>query len=315
MSSNDLQSKTAVLYSSDAPNEEQERRFRNFIKTRYGEDCDFRWERSDAFPGGFRLEVGQEVYDWSVGGRFQQLRDTLVKVPTRNGNIIPLIKETIRTWTPEALAQAMLELQRIGAENINLVTPTPHVDGILTAIDRAKADGLTLPIVYNTNGYLSVDTVDKLRNHVDIWLPDFKYHDQRLADRFSAAPHYFETALAAIGRMLESSGQLELDETGRAKKGVLIRHLVLPACVYDTRDVLLAVRDHFGVDTYLSLMHQFTPQPDGKAPLNRRLTKREYENAVSACLDLGFTRVYIQEAVSATFAYTPEFSSEVSVQP
>ena len=218
-------------------------------------------------------------------------------------------------FTPEALAQAMLELQRIGAENINLVTPTPHVDGILTAIDRAKADGLTLPIVYNTNGYLSVDTVDKLRNHVDIWLPDFKYHDQRLADRFSAAPHYFETALAAIGRMLESSGQLELDETGRAKKGVLIRHLVLPACVYDTRDVLLAVRDHFGADTYLSLMHQFTPQPDGKAPLNRRLTKREYENAVSACLDLGFTRVYIQEAVSATFAYTPEFSSEVSVQP
>ncbi|MBQ1421496.1 MAG: F0F1 ATP synthase subunit alpha [Firmicutes bacterium] len=114
MSSNDLQSKTAVLYSSDAPNEEQERRFRNFIKTRYGEDCVFRWERSDAFPGGFRLEVGQEVYDWSVGGRFQQLRDTLVKVPTRNGNIIPLIKETIRTWTPEALAQEIGVVTSVG---------------------------------------------------------------------------------------------------------------------------------------------------------------------------------------------------------
>ena len=77
--------------------------------------------------------------------------------------------------------------------------------------------------------------VDKLKNHVDIWLPDFKYHDQRLADRFSSAPRYFETALAAIGRMLEVSGQLDLDESGRAKKGVLIRHLVLPACVFDTR--------------------------------------------------------------------------------
>ena len=197
---------------------------------------------------------------------------------------------------------------------VNLVTPTPHVNGILRALDMARNDGLSLPIVYNTNGYLSVYTVDKLKNHVDIWLPDFKYHDQRLADRFSSAPHYFETALTAIGRMLEVSGQLDLDESGRAKKGVLIRHLVLPACVFDTRDVLSAIKTHFGTDTYLSLMHQFTPQPDGKAPLNRRLTKREYESAVTACLDMGFTRVYIQDALSATFAYTPDFSDKVSVQ-
>lgn len=219
-----------------------------------------------------------------------------------------------QTFTPEALAAAMLELQQIGAENINLVTPTPHVNGICRAIDLAKESGLSLPIVYNTNGYLSVDTVDKLSGYVDIWLPDFKYHDQRLADRFSAAPHYFETALSAIERMLSQSGQLTLDENGCAEKGVLVRHLVLPACVYDTRDVLAAIAAHFGTDTYLSLMHQFTPQPDAKAPLNRPLTKREYENAVEACLSLGFTRVYIQEALSATFAYTPDFSDEVSVQ-
>ena len=219
-----------------------------------------------------------------------------------------------QTFTPSALADAMLELQRLGAHNINLVTPTPHVNGILRAINDAKGRGLTLPIVYNTNGYLTVDTVDKLSGYVDIWLPDFKYHDQRLADRFSGAPHYFQTALLAIGRMLEQSGHLILDEYERAKKGVLIRHLVLPGCVYDTRDVLTAIRDRFGTDTYLSLMHQFTPQPDGKAPLNRRLTGREYENAVEACLSLGFTRVFIQEGRSATFAYTPAFSNEVSVQ-
>ncbi len=217
-------------------------------------------------------------------------------------------------FTPEELAKAMLELQRMGAENINLVTPTPHADGICRALDLAKNNGLSLPIVYNTNGYLSVGTVDKLSSHVDIWLPDFKYHDQRLADRFSAAPKYFETALSAIRRMLECSGQLTLDENGRAKKGVLIRHLVLPGCVFDTRDVLSAIAEQFGTDTYLSLMHQFTPQPDGKAPLNRRLTKREYENAVEACLNLGFSRVYIQEEQSATFAYTPDFSNHVSVQ-
>ena len=217
-------------------------------------------------------------------------------------------------FTPASLAKAMLELQALGAQNINLVTPTPHVNGILRTLDLAKEGGLTLPIVYNTNGYLSVDTVDKLSNYVDIWLPDFKYHDQRLADRFSSAPRYFETALASIGRMLEHSGQLQTDETGRASKGVLIRHLVLPGCVYDTRDVLASIAAHFGTETYLSLMHQFTPQPDAKAPLNRRLTKREYENAVEACLSLGFSRVYIQEALSATFAYTPDFSNEVSVQ-
>jgi len=217
-------------------------------------------------------------------------------------------------FTPETLAQAMLELQAIGAQNINLVTPTPHVNGICRALDIAKDAGLTLPIVYNTNGYSSVETVDKLSGYVDIWLPDFKYHDQRLADRFSSAPRYFETALAAINRMLTHRGQLVLDETGHAKKGVLIRHLVLPGCVFDTRDVLSAIADHFGTDTYLSLMHQFTPQPDGKAPLNRRLTEREYENAVDACLSLGFTRVYIQEENSATFAYTPAFSDEVTVQ-
>lgn len=219
-----------------------------------------------------------------------------------------------QAFSPEELAKAMLKLQAIGAENINLVTPTPHVYSILQALDIARNGGLILPIVYNTNGYLTVETVDKLEQYVDIWLPDFKYHDQRLADRFSAAPKYYETALAAIGRMLEYGGQLTLDETGLAKKGVLIRHLVLPGCVYDTRDVLAAIAAHFGTDVHLSLMHQFTPQPDGKAPLNRRLTRREYENATEACLDLGFTRVYIQEEQSATFAYTPAFSDMVTVQ-
>ena len=217
-------------------------------------------------------------------------------------------------FSPDELASAMLELQGIGAENINLVTPTPHVEGICRAIALAKERGLRLPILYNTNGYLTVDTVDKLSEYVDIWLPDLKYHDQRLADRFSSAPHYFDTAIAAIGRMLSHTGQLALDDAGRAKKGVLIRHLVLPACVYDTRDILLAIAERFGTETYLSLMRQFTPQPDGKAPLNRRLTRREYDNAVDACLRLGFTRVYLQEAESASFAYTPAFSDRVTVQ-
>ena len=114
MSSNENINKTAILYSLEAPNEEQTQKFEKFIAARYGEGIEFKWEKSQAFPGGFRLEVGNEVYDWSVGGRFQQLRDTLVKVPKTNGNIIPLIKETIKSWTPEALAQEVGIVTTVG---------------------------------------------------------------------------------------------------------------------------------------------------------------------------------------------------------
>ena len=104
----------AKIYSAVSPDKGQFARFEKFIENKYGEGVELEWVESDAFPGGFRLEVGSDVYDWSVGGRFQQLRDTLVKVPTRNGNIIPLIKETIKTWTPEALAQEVGVVTTVG---------------------------------------------------------------------------------------------------------------------------------------------------------------------------------------------------------
>ena len=105
---------TAMLYSKVRPDEKQQARFDKFLKNKYGEDIVMEWTESDAFPGGFRLEVGSDIYDWSVGGRFRQLRDTLVKVPTTNGNIIPLLKETINTWTPEALAEQVGEVKTVG---------------------------------------------------------------------------------------------------------------------------------------------------------------------------------------------------------
>lgn len=115
MNNNDKQkANRAVLFSSEKPDEKQTERFKAFIAKKYGDDIEFVWEKNDAFPEGFRLEVGSEVYDWSVGGRFRQLRDTLVKVPTKNGNIIPLLKETVRQWTPEALAQEVGEVTTIG---------------------------------------------------------------------------------------------------------------------------------------------------------------------------------------------------------
>lgn len=105
---------SAVLYSAVEPSKEQQKRFGNFLKNKYGQDVSLEWVRSDAFPGGFRMEVGNDIYDWSVGGRFRQLRDTLVKVPTDNGNIIPLLKESIESWTPEALAEQVGEVTTVG---------------------------------------------------------------------------------------------------------------------------------------------------------------------------------------------------------
>lgn len=213
-------------------------------------------------------------------------------------------------FTPAELSDAMLKLQDMGAHNINLVTPTPYTEGICRALSLARENGLCLPVVYNTNAYMTVDTVKRLGEYVDIWLPDFKYHDQRLADTFSSAPHYFETAFSAIQAMYAASGPLITGESGMAKKGVLIRHLVLPGCVYDTREILSAVCEVFGKEAPLSLMHQYTPPEGMKTPLNRRLTEREYDTALSWAVALGMENVYTQEAASATFAYTPLFGNK-----
>lgn len=213
-------------------------------------------------------------------------------------------------FTPEELSESLLKLQDMGTHNINLVTPTPHTAGICRALSLAKTAGLHLPIVCNTNSYMTMDTVQRLGEFVDIWLPDLKYHDQRLADAFSAAPRYFETAFSAIKTMYALSGPLTLDNNGIAKKGVLIRHLVLPGCVYDTREILTAVAEAFGKGTPLSLMRQYTPPEGMKAPLNRRLTSREYGVALDWTIGLGMDNIYTQEAASASFVYTPPFGDK-----
>ena len=148
---------------------------------------------------------------------------------------------------------------------------------------------------------------------MDIWLPDLKYFDPQLSKAFSAAADYFETAIAAITEMYACSGPLRLEDNGLAKTGVLIRHLVLPGCIYDTRKILSVISEHFGADAPVSLMCQYTPREDLKAPLNRRLTLREYENAIDHAIALGMTNVFTQEAESATFAYTPEFSDHIEI--
>ena len=192
----------------------------------------------------------------------------------------------------DRLADVMLQLQSMGAHNINLVTPTPHRDAIVAALKKAKLNGLTIPVLYNTNSYESVETVRSYEGLVDLYLPDLKYRDERIARRFSKAVDYFPTAMNAIEEMIRQVGFMQLDENGIATRGVRIRHLVLPGCVFDTRAILDAIASRFGTDCPLSLMSQYTPIPSCTVPpLNRRLTQREYETALDYCLSDGRAHV------------------------
>ena len=212
------------------------------------------------------------------------------------------------------LVDIMLKLQSLGAHNINLVTPTPHRDTLTEALRLAKENGLSIPVVYNTNAYETVETIRAFDGLVDIYLPDLKYVDPRLSLKFSRASDYFDTAIEAIGEMIRQVGFMQTDADGIAKKGVRIRHLVLPGCVYDTRNVLDAIKDRFGVDCPISLMSQFTPIPECTIkPLDRPLTQREYENALAYCISLGFTNVYMQELSSVGRSFTPPFSDHISL--
>lgn len=219
---------------------------------------------------------------------------------------------TGKPFTPEALTALYFSLEARGAHNINLVTPAPHLAAIIPSLRMAKREGLKIPVVYNTNAYETVAAIQSLDGLVDIYLPDLKYKSDLLSTRFSNADGYFETAVAAIAEMVRQRGNLALDESGIAASGVLIRHLVLPGCVFDTRDILKEVAARFSPDTYLSLMRQYAPTGNvTKPPLNRKVTNREYENALSFALSCGFSNVYIQDRASADLCYTPAFINSI----
>ncbi len=212
----------------------------------------------------------------------------------------------------ERLSQTMLKLQSLGAHNINLVTPTPHRDILIPALQLAKSQGLSIPVVYNTSSYETSETIRAFDGLIDIYLPDLKYYNETLALRFSHAPNYNTVALEAIREMVRQVGPMQTDSSGIAVKGVRIRHLVLPGCVFDTRAILDQIVEVFGKDMPLSLMSQYTPIPSCKEPpLSRRLTKQEYHSAVEYCIQLGFTDVFCQGLDSACSEYTPPFSDQV----
>ena len=191
------------------------------------------------------------------------------------------------------LAGIMITLQKEGCHNINLITPSHVVPQIMAALALAIEDGLNIPLVYNTGGYDSIDTLRLLEGVIDIYMPDFKYWDEKVAERFSKVKDYPRVVKAAIKEMHRQVGDLILDERGIAKRGLLVRHLVLPDGLAGTRDVLRFLAKEVSPHTYVNIMGHYRPCGEAQKypPLNRRIKKIEYEEAIRIAREEGISRI------------------------
>lgn len=218
-----------------------------------------------------------------------------------------------KTITVERLSEIFLELQEKGAANINLVTPTHYVLQIIEALDLARKEGLSLPIVYNTSGYEKPETIRMLDGYVDVYLPDFKYMESELAAAYSGAPDYPKYVKAALKEMLHQTGNIQIDkDTGMIQKGVIVRHLVLPGHVKNSKAVIKYLLETYQDQILISIMNQYTPMPQvsGDPLLSRKVTKREYEKVIDYALELGMEDGFIQEGEAAKESFIPEFDCE-----
>lgn len=213
----------------------------------------------------------------------------------------------------EELADIFIEQQNKKVENINLVTPTMYIYHIIEAIKIARKKGLNIPIVHNTNGYENVETIKKLNGYIDIYLPDLKYYDNDLAFKYSGVKNYFENATEAIKEMYNQVGTPVLDENGIMKKGVIIRHLVLPNNLQNSKDVLKWINDNIDNKVFVSVMAQYFPTHRAKdfPELNRKLTKEEYEEIENFLYSLNLDNGYIQELGEHEEEYVPDFEKNI----
>ena len=210
------------------------------------------------------------------------------------------------------LKEIFLELQNQGANNINLVTGSHYIPQIAEALRLAKQVGLHIPVVYNTGGYEKIETLRILDGLVDIYLPDMKYTSKELSKEYSNAEDYFEVAAMALDEMVRQVGEPEFDDRGYFKKGVIVRHLVLPGSTKDSKAVLEYLYHTYGDRIYISIMNQYTPMEQIKNHplLRRKVTKREYQKVIDYALSLGWQNGFIQEGETAKDSFIPGFDGE-----
>ena len=209
----------------------------------------------------------------------------------------------------ERLAEIFLEQQTRGFHNVNLVSAAQFIPQVAKALKLAKEKGLSIPVVYNSNGYESITGLKMLEGLVDIYLPDFKYWNDDLGLEYSRCPHYRETAAAAILEMRKQVGPDILDGNGIMQKGIILRHLVLPGQYKDSMKILDWIKEDLGENTFVSLMSQYTPMYQAKEikTLSRKLTTFEYDKVVDHFLKIGLKNGFMQKRSSATSEYTPAF--------
>ena len=211
--------------------------------------------------------------------------------------------------TTERFATLMLELQDRGVHNINLVSPTQYADKIRDAIDLIRPK-LKIPVVYNTGGYELPSEIEKMSGYVDVFLTDMKYYSSDLSNKYSQAPDYYERAIEAFKAMLKIAPECIFDDDHIIKKGIILRHLILPSCRKDSIKILENVAEICDVSNIrLSLMSQYTPDfYEGEyTELKRRVTTFEYESVLKRAIELGYDG-YLQERSSASSAFTPDFT-------
>ena len=209
------------------------------------------------------------------------------------------------------LSSYFLDLEREGANNINLVSATHVIYPVLKALKIALLSGLNLPIVYNTNGYDTNELLDCLNGIVDIYLPDLKYFNNEKAIKYSKAENYFDVAINAITVMKNQVGDLIIDENDIAKSGIIIRHLILPNNESDSYDILIELKERGFLNSYISLMSQYSPEFMAKDydNINRKLYIKEYNEVLNFALDLGFENILGQE-IESSENYLPDFRKD-----
>ncbi len=214
--------------------------------------------------------------------------------------------------TINRLSEIFLELQTKGANNINLVTPMHYAPQIVSALDSARANGLTLPIVWNTGGWELKESVAAVCDYADIWLTDFKYFNNSLAKDLSDASNYFEVASSALEQMVMQTGDPVFDNNGIMQRGVIVRHLILPGHIDDSKNVLRYLYETYGDKIWISIMNQYTPLCKNEyfPELSRTVSNKEYDEIIDFAIALGIENAFVQEGGTVGESFIPAFDLE-----
>ena len=212
--------------------------------------------------------------------------------------------------TFKRLSEIILELQSKGAHNINLVTPTIYVPQIIKAIKLAKKNGLSIPIIYNSSGYENIETIKMLDGYIDVYLPDLKYYNDDIAIKYSKANNYFKFASEAIDEMIKQVGPCKFDKKGLIKKGVIVRHLLLPNHLDDSKEIIKYLSQYKN-DIYISIMNQYTPIRKLKyEELNHPVKKDDYYELIDYAVSLGINNAFCQEDETVSESFIPTWNFE-----